>query len=480
MGLRHLTTNDIGVDISKERVNHVLVQQKSDFPAPSAGVITLADDTIYEINGNISLGTDRIALGLNNVLMGGNPFEDIIDYTGVGSLLTITSGDFILTNLTFTASTGSLLDLTGAGTDKFKIEGCIFGGGTSIGSINGGYEFHIIQGCLFQGQSNGLTYNNSCEDVFIFDNFFTNAVGTSTLITINNTATYHTINISRNMFEVAAGQTALNISDEITLTGGGIIQANAFEDGGTYLTGINASNTNWKIAPESNVGIAGLFRAVAASIKSAWSTTGTSMIEITGEDTVFIGNTSAYQENSSAFDGVLSVEVAHDQAGQRVAFEVYNTTDNVPMGFGGNTQGDVDTIAWQSGTTVRYTFNGTPDFSDIRVGNFMTVESATNASNNGTFEITAFDDVGDWIEVVNPARTDATDDEASDSPAVAHTGSVFYATLVSAFPTYESVVTPKFELDPSKQYSVRVRRASSGGGNPSVYIRSGVLTINNY
>jgi len=80
---------------------------------------------------------------------------------------------------------------------------------------------------------------------------------------------------------------------------------------------------------------------------------------------------------------------------------------------------DVNIIAWQSGTTVRYTMNGTPDLSGVSVGQNLEVDSATNSQNNGLFTITAVVDASDYIEVTNTLVTDASYDEASDSPAVA-------------------------------------------------------------
>lgn len=79
---------------------------------------------------------------------------------------------------------------------------------------------------------------------------------------------------------------------------------------------------------------------------------------------------------------------------------------------------DVNTILHQSGNTIRYTFNGTPDLSNVKVGNYLAASSSTNASNDGTFVITAVSDGSDYIEVTNSGRSDNTDDEASDSPSV--------------------------------------------------------------
>lgn len=82
---------------------------------------------------------------------------------------------------------------------------------------------------------------------------------------------------------------------------------------------------------------------------------------------------------------------------------------------------DVDTIVFQSGNTIRYTFNASPDLSSIAVGDHLRIRSAGEEINNGTFKITDVNDGSDFIEVENPDRSDGTDDEASDSPAVGTT-----------------------------------------------------------
>lgn len=89
-----------------------------------------------------------------------------------------------------------------------------------------------------------------------------------------------------------------------------------------------------------------------------------------------------------------------------------------------STEYDVDTIAHQSGNTIRLTFNGSPDLSNLSTDDTIKVKSASNDSNKGTFPITAVNDTSDYIEITNEDRSDATDDEASDSPAVAYDAEV--------------------------------------------------------
>ena len=80
---------------------------------------------------------------------------------------------------------------------------------------------------------------------------------------------------------------------------------------------------------------------------------------------------------------------------------------------------DVNSIVWQSGNTIRYNFTGSPNLSTYIVGDYLTVISATNAVNNGTFVITAVNDGSDYVEVTNVSRSSGADDEAPPSPAVA-------------------------------------------------------------
>lgn len=73
----------------------------------------------------------------------------------------------------------------------------------------------------------------------------------------------------------------------------------------------------------------------------------------------------------------------------------------------------VSAINWQSGTTVRYSFSGSPDLSAYVIGDYIIVVDAVNTEHNGTFAITAFSDGSDYIEVTNLLVTDATLDETT-------------------------------------------------------------------
>lgn len=125
---------------------------------------------------------------------------------------------------------------------------------------------------------------------------------------------------------------------------------------------------------------------------------------------------------------------------------------------------DVNTILWQSGTTVRITFNGTPSLAALQTVAKITLTSATNTVHNGTFIVTAFDDGADWIEVTNPLVIDATDDELTDSPAVADV--VDYDDRIFA-------VTGGYELRFSYAYATNTQAGLSAGINKDVVLQVG-------
>jgi len=80
---------------------------------------------------------------------------------------------------------------------------------------------------------------------------------------------------------------------------------------------------------------------------------------------------------------------------------------------------NIDTIANQSAGRQRYTFSGSPDLSSVVVGHQLEVSGTTNDANAGTFSILAKDNSAKWIEVLNAAIVDATEDETG-SPGTAN------------------------------------------------------------
>jgi len=76
----------------------------------------------------------------------------------------------------------------------------------------------------------------------------------------------------------------------------------------------------------------------------------------------------------------------------------------------------VSAINWQSATTVRYTFSGTPNLSSYSTSNNILYSyDAVNSAHNGRFVITAINDGSDYIEVTNSLVTSSDLDETTSA-----------------------------------------------------------------
>ncbi|MBT9548616.1 MAG: hypothetical protein IV090_24695 [Candidatus Sericytochromatia bacterium] len=72
---------------------------------------------------------------------------------------------------------------------------------------------------------------------------------------------------------------------------------------------------------------------------------------------------------------------------------------------------NIDSIANQGTGRQRYFFSGSPDLSSVVAGHQLEASGTTNAANTGTFAILAKDTGAFWIDVLNAAIVDATEDE---------------------------------------------------------------------
>lgn len=141
----------------EKRDNYVLVKSQSDFPAASGGVITLDEDTFYEINGEIILTN---SINLNGAYLSGlDAAEDILKFTGG----VVFKGGFGGSIRNVTLSGSKAFEIAGPGiasSESLLIQNTIVNGmTTSVGSISGlGLLFsNIVQ---FVGNTNGITYSN--------------------------------------------------------------------------------------------------------------------------------------------------------------------------------------------------------------------------------------------------------------------------------------------------------------------------------
>ncbi|WP_044397451.1 hypothetical protein [Lacinutrix sp. Hel_I_90] len=162
------------------RDNYKLIKSIADLSteltAGGGAKYLLSSNTLYEINGTISLAHP---IELNNAyLVGKDANEDKLVKSG-GIMFTGTTGGTIKT-LTLIASGGTVFGLTGSTTQNIIFRDSIVANSASVGSVSGFglVFFSVIQ---YSGNANGITYTN------ITDLLLNNAAWS-----INNSGTYET------------------------------------------------------------------------------------------------------------------------------------------------------------------------------------------------------------------------------------------------------------------------------------------------
>lgn len=227
-----------------KRDNYVLVKSEADLPAPSVGKITLDSDTLYEINGLITLSNP---IELNGAyLIGQDSGEDILLSVG-GTILTGSTGGSIRT-ITLTAPGGTVFNLNDTvGDQNFILQNTIVANSASVGTIQGFKQvfLNVIQ---FSGNTSGITYSNINDLLLNNQGWFGNNGGVYETITGN----FDLIEKLGGFSQVVTATAGLDISGVVTISGNAVLQNVVFYGEGNYVdgsspyTGFNFTN-EWTV-----------------------------------------------------------------------------------------------------------------------------------------------------------------------------------------------------------------------------------------
>ncbi len=183
---------------SQARNNHKIVKSAADLAseltAGGGSEYLLSSNTLYEINGTISLS---FPIEINNsYILGRDTNEDILVRAG-GTMFTGTTGGSIK-GVTLTAPGGTVFSLSGAPTENLIFRDAIIANSGSVGSISG---FGLIFKSVIQyvGNTTGITYNN-IGSLLLAD------LGWSS----NNSGTYETFTGTFTLIQKVSGFTTVN------------------------------------------------------------------------------------------------------------------------------------------------------------------------------------------------------------------------------------------------------------------------------
>lgn len=235
--------------------NTVIVTTESDFPAPSAGVITLAANTTYLIKDSFSLSDPLSFANAGSVLLGDSITRSTITYTGTGAVLRSVGENIACRNIGITALTQTLLSVAGDGTTQVAFNNCqltfLIGGLSSAVAL-----FVSHQTSFFNLGTVGLTFSGTCNTLAV--NFTRhqdiNSVG-SKFIDLGS-STWEAILLSDTQFISTAAAIAVEglPSNGNLTTDGRAILSNCFVQGSvTAVSGITIDDNKWRFT--GNVGV---------------------------------------------------------------------------------------------------------------------------------------------------------------------------------------------------------------------------------
>ncbi len=218
--------------------NHfVLVNQKSDLPTPSTGVINLSANVTYYFTNVVDLTGDRLVCGNNTTILGGSSENCRIKSTGLSGTALITSSYSLpIRNITIEADIALNLsgDSTTTALDWFGVN---FTDCNVVGTIANYTNFVMSDSAFLNAQ--GLTFDGTIGTIGISNSLFDcKASGTAIIIASGANITRR-FRIIYSSFIALSGETALNVNASATIGDEKyILDTINFSGGGSYVTGV--------------------------------------------------------------------------------------------------------------------------------------------------------------------------------------------------------------------------------------------------
>lgn len=214
-----------------KRDNYVLVKSVDDFPAPSAGTITLDENTYYEINGTITLTNP---INLNNAYIAGEDTnEDIL--LSSGTVFQGATGGSVR-NITITGG-GTVFNISGPGSESAEtliVQNTIIAGMANVGTIAdiGLYFANIVQ---FVSNASGITYSNIGKLLLNNEAWTDSNAGTFETLT----GAFGLVEKISGFSTVPAGAVGFDVSSNPSISMNASLQNTFFSGAGTYVNGYN-------------------------------------------------------------------------------------------------------------------------------------------------------------------------------------------------------------------------------------------------
>lgn len=221
----------------------VFVSEKSDLPTPTAGVITLLDNTTYFFTTVVDLEGDRLVCGQNTTIIGGSSENCRIKSTGlIGTALITSIYSLPMRNITIEADVALFLDgdSTTTALDWFGVN---FTDCNTIGTIKDYSNFIMADSAFLNSQ--GLTFTGDLGTIGFSQCLF-NSSAAGTVINLDSALIItRRFRVIYSSFIVLSGETGISVNASATIpTESFILDTVNFSGGGTYLSGIDYTSND--------------------------------------------------------------------------------------------------------------------------------------------------------------------------------------------------------------------------------------------
>lgn len=232
-------------------INAVAVKELADLPTPSGGDITLVEDTLYYILGEIDIGANRIICGVNTPIVGrqaridsivSNNATDVVRYeetTGPGFLL---QGVTVIQN-----GAGHSIHIDAGPTLNCIVQDVIVTG-----------ELHIVNCGSFRLESflinfgSTVTITETVGALLVKLGGFVGSSGVKSL-DFKSTAVLGTILVTESQFITTGGSTGIYLDPSATLTKGELSNT-VFTGAGTFVDGFAKGSDEWFFSSNTGLG----------------------------------------------------------------------------------------------------------------------------------------------------------------------------------------------------------------------------------
>lgn len=235
-----LDTSDPAIGI-QTRFNRIVVRQESDFGVANAGVIQLADNTLYEINGSVTT-TNTLNYGTNSMIRGSHMGVDAIVYVGGLTAITVTNVNFFMNNLVIVAPGGTAINATGTITTEFLWTLVAIVNCATIGTVTG-FRVPTFINCNFDTFTNGITFDGTEDKIYLegcpFRNF------TNFGITFATTLSVEVIDISGGYFKESPTGTGIIVENVASVINYGLVRGTVWTNVLTPVSGFGPESVGW-------------------------------------------------------------------------------------------------------------------------------------------------------------------------------------------------------------------------------------------